>query len=176
MFVDVVSVLIASQRSRPLTLAGAISALFLPGSLIIFLSRPILYATYGLSVVLFLSVAVSFPIVTLCFGICYAPLSAVLKVERLTKGTFVEEEDLDSLLQHEDPLEWPGLLAGGWLANLILYSLAAYSYAHPLRLGATFLLTASILGAIWLVVAVASSLFETWAEARLKRQSTPRAA
>lgn len=159
MIPDALTQLISTQRSRPLSVAVAALALFVPTSLTIFLSRPELYTQLGLNGVILLSVAMSLPIVLLSFGIWWTPLTAILRAQRLVQGGPPQEDDLAKTLSAEDPLEWPCLLTGGWTATLVLFLIAAIAYAHPLRLGATFLLTAAMLFGIWLVLAVASSVY-----------------
>lgn len=165
---EVLADLISTQRNRPLGLAVTVLALFGPASLTIFLSRPSIYAQVGLNGVVLLSISISFPIVMLCFAIWYTPLSALLQVERLTQGKPTEPDDLEAALKSDDPLEWPCLLAAGWTANLILFSIAALAYWRPLRIGATFLLTAAILLGLWLMLLITSFTLYSLAERRLK--------
>ena len=51
---------------------------------------------------------------------------------------------------------------GSWTANLVLYGIAFLAYFHPLRIGATFLLTAAILLAVWFVLFLAGMVFYVW--------------
>ena len=173
MITDSFADLISTQRSRPLSIAVTVLALFVPGSLTLFLSNPDLYTRLGLNGVILFSIAISLPIVMLCFGIWYTPLSAILKAQRLVGGGPAPETDLARILSADDPLEWPCLLAGAWTANLILYLIAALAWSHPLRVGATFLLTAVILLGVWFLLFLASAGFYLWAE---RRAGKPRAA
>lgn len=109
---DSIGALINAQTSRPLSLIVAALALFVPGSLAIFLSKPSLFAMVGLQGVLLLSLAVSLPIVMLCFGIWWTPLQALLQVERMGKGIPDPTGDLVKAVSADDPLEWPCLFAG----------------------------------------------------------------
>jgi hypothetical protein len=168
---DVLTELISTQRSRPLSIAVTVSALFVPASLTLFLSKPELYTTLGLNAVLLLSLGISLPIVMLCFWIWYTPLSALLKAQRLVLGTKGEEGDLAQTLGVEDPLEWPCLLSGGWTANAILFVIAALAYRHPLRIGATFLLTAVILFGVWLLFALLTGAFSSMVQRKWKERS-----
>ncbi len=152
------SVLITSQRSRPLSLVVAAFALFVPGSLTIFLSKPSLFTTLGLQGVLLLSIAISLPIVMLCFGIWYTPLAAILRAQRIVEGIPDPEGDIAKVMSADDQLEWPCLLNGSWTALLVLYAIAAIAYRSPLRIGTTFLLTAAILFVVWVVAWVTSSV------------------
>lgn len=162
--------LFVAQRSRPLSVAVAAMALFVPGYLIIFLSKPSLFETVGLNGVLILSVAISLPILLLCFGLWYSPLSSVLKAQQLLQGQ-PQETDLETIVRNDDPLEWPCLLAGGWTANLLLFGTAAYAYFRPLRIGATFLLLAAILLGIWFLAFAASAAFYLLVEHKWKGRS-----
>ena len=171
MALEMLSDLIATQRSRPLSVAVTVFALFVPASLTIFLSDPALFSSLGLNGVILLSLGISVPIVMLCYGLWYTPLSALWKAQRLFQGQAEPEDDLAKTLNAEDPLEWPCLLAGGWTANLVLYAIAAIAYTHPLRIGATFLLTAAILVVLWLVLGIASTVFYSAAERRWKPSS-----
>ncbi len=67
-------------------------------------------------------------------------------------------------LKGEDPLEWPCLLTGAWTANLIIFSIATVAYYRPIRIGATFLLTAAILLSVWVFLLVVSTVTYFWAE------------
>ena len=154
--------LVATQRNRPLSVAVTAFALFLPASLTIFLSDPVLFTTLGLNGVILLAIAVSLPIVMLCFGIWYTPLTALLKTQHLVQGRETQDQDVAQAVNKEDPLEWPCLLTGSWTATLVLYGIAALSYAHPLRVGATYLLTSAILLGLWLVLFIASAIFSIW--------------
>jgi len=154
--------LIATQRNRPLSVAVTAFALFLPASLTIFLSNPMLFVMLGLNGVILLSMAISLPIIMLCFGIWYTPLSAVLRLQRLVQDKEIRDQDVAEAVSREDPLEWPCLLTGSWTATLVLYGIAARAYTHPLRIGATFLLTAAILFGAWLLAFIASAAFTMW--------------
>ena len=87
---------------------------------------------------------------------------AALKQERINKrlpeafrpGPKPPEPSLVEQATAEDPLEWPTLVMGAWLANGVLYLLVAIAYYRPFLLGATLLLTAGIVFAVWLVLAV----------------------
>ena len=141
----------STQANRPLNLLVAIGSVFLPSSLTILLSDPGIYSSFGLNGVVLLSVSISFPIVLLCSMIWYTPLNVGWETQRNVRGE-EDPKDYAIRLNSQDPLQWPSLLAGAWTANLILYSLAALAHFHPLRLGATYLLTATILMGIWLLM------------------------
>jgi hypothetical protein len=160
---------LTSQRSRPLSVAVVILALFVPASLVVFVARPNLYGAVGLNGVIVLSVAISLPIVLLCYGIWYTPLSAVWRLQKMVAGQALLPPDMATALSDEDPLQWPCVLSGGWTANLVLFVIAAIAYYKPIRIGATFLFTAAILAGMWtllfLASAVAYFLFERkWRE------------
>ncbi len=154
--------LVATQRNRPLSVAVTAFALFLPASLTIFLSDPVLFTTLGLNGVILLAIAVSLPIVMLCFGIWYTPLTTLLKAQQLVQGRETQDQDVAQAVNKEDPLEWPCLLTGSWTATLVLYGIAAFAYAHPLRVGATYLLTAAILSGLWILLFISSAIFSIW--------------
>jgi hypothetical protein len=163
--------LIMPQRNRPLSLVVAAFALFAPGSLTIFLSRPGLFTTVGLHGVLLLSIAVSLPIVMLCFGIWYTPLSAISRAQRLIQG-IPEDADIVKAVSAEDPLEWPCLLTGSWTALLILYVIATIAYSRPIEIGATFLLTATILFVVWVLAMVLSVFLSIVVQRKAKQSSS----
>ena len=164
---DALSGLLTTQRNRPLSIVIAVLSLFAPGSLIIFLARPGLFSQVGLNGVTLLSVCISVPVVLLCYGIWYAPMSTFLKAYRLLQGQ-APQIDFMEALKMDDPLEWPCLLAATWTANLILFSIAAIAYYRPLRIGATLLLTAAILFGVWLILAAVAVIFDTWLERKWK--------
>lgn len=147
--------LLTGQRNRPLSVAVAAFSLFIPTSLTIFLSKPELYARLGLNGVILLSVGMSLPITLLCFGIWYTPLSAIVRIQHLQAGK-KDETDIEKALSAPDMMEWPALLTGGWMANAVLYVLVALAYRHPLRLGATYLVTAGFLFGVWLLMFAAA--------------------
>ena len=147
---------LSAQRSRPFSVAVAVFALFVPSSLTIFLSKPMLFAMLGINGVLLLSVGISLPIIMLCFGIWWTPLTAIRNLQRIQREGSARAPDFETELTAEDPLEWPCLLTGSWTANFILFVVAAIAYYRPLRIGATFLLIAILLGLLWLIVFVLS--------------------
>jgi hypothetical protein len=168
----------SAQSSRPFSLAVAVFALFVPSSLTIFLSNPMLFATLGINGVLLLSVGISLPIIMLCFSIWWTPLTAIRNLERIQREGTARAPDLETELAAEDPLEWPCLLTGSWTANFILFVVAAIAYYRPLRIGATYLLLAALLGSLWLIVSVLSvsvsvSISRKLAAANSPQQITP---
>jgi len=164
---DALSGFLTTQRNRPLSIVIAVLSLFAPGSLIIFLARPGIFSQVGLNGAILLSVCISVPIVLLCYGIWYAPMSTFLKAQRLLQGE-PPQVDFMQALKMDDPLEWPCLLAGAWTANVILFAIAAIAYYRPLRIGATLLLTAAILFGIWLLVAIVAAILDNWLERKWK--------
>jgi hypothetical protein len=84
---DALIELILTHQNRPISIAMVASALFVPSSLTIFLSRPEFYSVLGLNGVILFSLALSLPIVVLCYGICYTPMSAIVKVQKLAAGS-----------------------------------------------------------------------------------------
>jgi hypothetical protein len=164
---DAISALIATQRNKPLSILVAVLALFAPASLTIFLANPRLFATLGVAGVILLSVAISLPIVMLCYAIWWTPLTAILKILRALQGQG-PETDLLRIVTAEDPLEWPCLLGGAWSANVILFVIALISYFHPIRIGATFILTAAILLAFWFLALIATVALDAWIRRRLR--------
>ena len=167
---------VLQQRSQPLSVAVCVAALFLPTTLTIFLSTPSLFQSVGLNGVLVLSFAASLPILMLCFGLWYTPMSVLLSLERLIRGIKDSDDDLATKLNRDDPLEWPCLLSAGWTANALLFVISALAYRHPLRVGATYLLTASILAGLWLIVFVIGAIVSVfahrrWAQMQAKGQS-----
>jgi hypothetical protein len=149
---DAIGTFLSSQRSRPLSVAVAIFALFVPSSLIIFLSKPTLFMALGTNGVILLSVCISLPIVMICFGIWWTPLNTIRDLQRISRQGPPQVSDLQTSVIAADPLEWPCLLTGAWTANLILFVVAALSYFRPLRIGATFLLLAILLVGLWIIV------------------------
>ena len=111
-----------------------------------------------------LSVALSIPIVMVCYSMFYTLFQMSIKVIRSQRG-IPEEQDIERILQAEndDNLEWPALIAGSSSAMLILFSVAGVAYYKDIRIGATFLLLAAILGilnllegaiAVWIILKV----------------------
>lgn len=149
---DAVSTFFSAQRSRPLSVAVAIFALFVPSSLTIFLAKPKLFMAVGVNGVLLLSVCISLPIVMLCFGIWWTPLTAIRDLARIQREGPPKAADFETALTADDPLEWPCLLTASWTANLLLFLVATVAYFRPLRIGATYLLLAALLSASWIVV------------------------
>ncbi|SRR6266487_4676545 len=148
----------------PLSASVAVSAVFLPSSLLVFLTRPDLYDKYGLAGGIFFGAAIGLPMLVVCSLPWYVLLGSAAKLEHLKyraaqaiQGKAVEQEapPVAEAVNRPDPFEWPGLVVGGWVANLVLYGLAARAYYHPLRLGATLLLTVSILVPAWIVLIAA---------------------
>ncbi|MEO6331455.1 MAG: hypothetical protein ABIV11_03625 [Gemmatimonadaceae bacterium] len=91
--------------------------LFAPGSLLIFNARADLYSSIGVNGVLQLSVAISAPVLMLCFMIAWTPLSTMRETIKAHEKPKPETlSDLDSLLSADDPLEWP-CLRNLWVAN-----------------------------------------------------------
>jgi len=156
------STLIAAKGGRPFSVIVGVSALFLPSSLLVYLTRPDLYQRYGIIGGIFFGVAVGLPLVTACCWPWYAFLTAVVKQEAINRriaearGTVQARPQLGVIekLTVEDPLEWPALLSGGWTANIVLYGLVVLAYYRPLLLGATLLLTVGIILAMGLIWAV----------------------
>lgn len=141
-----------------MSVAIAVFALFAPGSLTIFLAKPQLFATVGFNGVLLLSVCISLPIVMLCYGILWTPLTALRQLERIQREGPPRPEDFETQLNTEDPLEWPCLFSAAWTAHAILFVVAAIAYYRPLRIGATFVLIATLLLIVW-VIAMAFSVW-----------------
>jgi hypothetical protein len=164
---EALSALISTQRNKPLSIVVAVLALFAPAFLTIFLSRPDLFSSVGVNGVLLLGVCISLPIVMLCYGIWWTPLSAILKILRALQGQAPETDFLRAVTS-ADPLEWPCLLAGAWSANAIMFVIAVVAYFVPIRVGATFLLVASILFAVWFLVLIATIALETWVRRKFK--------
>ena len=164
---EALSTLISTQRNKPLGIVVAALALFAPASLTIYLAKPQLFSTLGVNGVLLLSVAMSVPIVLLCYSIWWTPLSAILKILRTLQGE-IADTDFLRIVTAEDPLEWPCLLAGAWSANAVMFTIAAVAYFKPIRIGATLLLTAAILFGVWLVVMTATIVLDTWVRRKLK--------
>jgi hypothetical protein len=167
---DLIADLVTPQRSRPLSLSVAVLALFVPASLVIFLAKPSLYGQLGVNGVILLSLAISLPIVLLCFGICYTPLNALWRLQKMVAGQPLVPADMEAALKGEDPLEWPCLLTGAWGANLILFSIAMVAYFKPLRIGATLLLTAVVLLSVWVFLFIVSTVAYIWVERKWKAQ------
>jgi hypothetical protein len=134
--------LLAGQRSRPLSVAVAALSLFVPGSLLLFLTKLELYATMGVNGVILLSLAISLPILLLRYSVWFAFLKGAVDVQRHASGEIApERDDILECLKADDPYEWPCFLMSGWSANGVVSLLAAVAYFKPLRLGATLLLT-----------------------------------
>jgi hypothetical protein len=165
---DAIGTFLSAQRSRPLSVAVAIFALFVPSSLILFLSKPTLFTVLGTNGVILLSVCISLPIVMICFGIWWTPLNAIRDLQRISRHGPPRAADFETSVIAEDPLEWPCLLTGAWSANLILFVVAAVSYFRPLRIGATFLLLAALLVGLWIIVFVLSMALHVSLSRKLK--------
>ena len=154
--------LFLAKGGRPLSVGVTLGAIFLPSSLLVYLTRPDIFHDYGIVGGIFFGAAVGFPVVYACTWPWYALLSSAVKQEKLWQripealapGPGQAEPSITEQVTAEDPLEWPTLLTGGWLANAILYGLVALAYYRPLRLGATLVLTASIVVGAWLVLAI----------------------
>jgi hypothetical protein len=166
--------LLAAKGGRPLGVSVALGAIFLPSSLLVYLTRPDLYQRYGIAGGVFFSAAVGFPVVCACCLPWYSVFWAAVKQESLYRR--ITEAALPTPPQPEptmldkatadDPLEWPTLLTGGWTASGVLYGLVALAYYRPILLGATLLLTVGIVLAVWLVLVVLVS----FALKRLERE------
>ena len=163
-----ISHFVAAQRNRPLSIAVAVSAVFVPSSLIIFLSKPALYTQLGINGVILLSTAISLPILLLCYGLWYTPLKTILQLEQRMKGE-TDEPDLLDALKSDDLLEWPCLFAAGWTTHLILYGVAGFAYFRPIRIGATLLLTAAIIAGVWILVFIGAAVLTTLYERSIDR-------
>ncbi|PYT90144.1 MAG: hypothetical protein DMG36_20985 [Acidobacteria bacterium] len=166
---DALSGLISTQQNKPLSIVVAVLALFAPGALIIFLARPELFASVGITGVILLSICISLPIVMICYGIWWTPLSAIHKILLALRGE-MPETDFLRLVTKADPLEWPCLLAATWSSSVIMFGIAVVAYYVPIRIGATFLLTASILLGTYLIVLILTVALDTWARRKLKQR------
>lgn len=158
---DVIARFLKDQHSRPLSIAVAVGALFCPASLIILIERPGLFFGVPLPTLLLISASLSLPIIVLCYSIFYSPLKAMLDAERKAGGV-EDEEDLVRLLNQDDPLEWPCLLGGAWLAMIAMFVVAVRAYYAPIRIGRSFVMLAGVLGAIWFI-AMLFGLLVRWA-------------
>jgi hypothetical protein len=168
--------LLAAKGGRPLGVMVTLSAIVLPSSLLIYLTRPDLFQRYGIGGGLLFGAAVGFPIVFACCWPWYVLSWATLRQEEISRRAAQAFSPVQppsptptafQKMTAEDPLEWPVLIAGGMTANVVLYSLAARAYYRPLLLGATLLLTVGIIIAVWLVLAVLLN----WGIRRLERQT-----
>ncbi len=126
----------------------------------------------GTNGVLLLSVCLSLPIIMLCFGIWWTPLTAIRDLHRIQRLGPPQAADFDTAVTAEDPLEWPCLLTGSWSANLLLFVVAAIAYFRPLRIGATFLLLAILLFVVWVIVYALSIWLHISLSRKLKAGST----
>jgi len=168
---ELLSTFASSQRNKPLSVAVAIFALFAPSSLIIFLCQPLLFERLGVNGVLLISLAISLPILLLCFGLWWTPLTNIRILQQIKRDGPPKYDNIEAAVTADDPLEWPCLLNGGWTANAVLFSVAAIAYYRPLRIGATFLLVASLLLGVWVLVFLLSS----WAHISLSKAIRERA-
>src|SRR5581483_6237695 len=159
--------LLLGKGSRPLSVSLVISAIFLPSSLLVFLTRPDIYHDYGLVGGIFFGAVIGFPVLIALSLPWFAGLNAALKAESLTERTrlAVAGEVLEKptrpiaeSVNDENPFEWPVIIIGAWFANLVLYGLCVLAFYRPIRLGATLLLTGSIALIIWLLVGIALEL------------------
>jgi hypothetical protein len=84
------------------------------------------------------------------------PIKILINIQLMRAGRQVGQSsgNLADDIAVDDGLEWPILLSSSWMANLILYVMAALAYRHPLRIGATYLRTSGVLLAIWLLLIV----------------------
>ena len=162
------SELVSTQRSRPLSIAVSVCALFIPGALIFYLARPGLFHQVGLQGVILLSVAVSLPVVMLCFSIWYALLSNIVKALRILAGQAEDHATTFAAMFQDDPIEWPALFAGAWSANVVIFVVAVVAYFKPIRIGATFLLVAAMLVATWVLTTLACGIALWWLERRVQ--------
>jgi hypothetical protein len=177
MLAEILNSMLASQRSRPLSIAVVAAAMILPTFLVMFESDPALLPAIGLNAVVLLSLAISLPIVLLCFGFWYTLLKTAWIIQRRIDGNpATTPRDVVQAISVEDPFEWPCLLAGGWTANLALYLLAAVGHFRSLRLGASFLLLGAILLALWVVCFIGCGLLLRAVDRRLARNPVPPAA
>ncbi len=155
--------LFSAKGGRPLGVSVALGAIFLPSSLLLYLTRPDIYERYGLGGGIFFgAAAVGFPILYVCTWPWYTLLQAAIRQENIYRRIpdaaklalpRPEPSTLEKVTA-DDPLEWPTLLTGGWTANGLLYVLVVIAYYRRLALGRTLILTAGIVLAVWLVLAI----------------------
>ena len=155
--------LLAAKGGRPLGVMVTLSAIILPSSLLVYLTRPDLYQRYGIGGGLLFGAAVGFPVVFACCWPWNVLTWAAIKQDEISRRTLEAfgppqpPAPAPTMLQKmtaEDPLEWPILVTGGMTANVVLYVLVALAYYRPLLLGATLLLTVGMIVAIWLALLV----------------------
>jgi hypothetical protein len=101
-----------------LSLSVTIVALFVPTALVIFLERPALFSELGFGNIVLLRLGLSFPIVLICFSLWYAPLAAIVKLQRLMNGwrdrgrepsrKVLERRELRALIPEGLPVEKVG--------------------------------------------------------------------
>lgn len=152
--------LVAAKGGRPLSVASLVSAIFLPSSLLVYLTRPDLFTRFGIVGGLLFGAACGFPVVFACTWPWYALFSAASENERyqrrvldaINNAPIQPEPSLAEKVAIEDPFEWPTLLLGGWTANSVLYLLVAIAYYERILLGATLLLTVAITFGVWVVL------------------------
>jgi hypothetical protein len=174
MLTETVESLFNTQRSRPLSVAVTIAALVLPSFLVVFLSAPELVFRIGLNGTLLLCVAISLPIVLLCFALWYTPVKFLIYAQKSLAGqkSGYSSGDIAKDLNAEEHLEWPLLHSASWTATLLLYIVAALAYRHPLRIGATYLFLSAILFVTWLIALVGSLVLANALEKKLRAQRT----
>lgn len=154
---DLLTALVGTQRSRPLSISVAVASLLAPGTLVIYLARPEFFWRLGLPKVATISAIVSLPLLMISFGIFHGPLSAIRRAEALVANGGVEPGLMEALTA-DDPLEWPCVLAGAWLTTWVLYVVAAVAYFKPIRIGLTLLLVAGILFSVWILASVVTGV------------------
>ena len=162
--------MIGMQRERPLSLAAVVSALALPGLLLLHLTHPAIIVTYPTIITLLVAASISVPILLLCFAYWYSMVQALALAQRVVSGTDARKprEPIERALAKADPLEWPCFLAGGYQANLLLYILVAVAYLRPIRLGASLLFAALILIGLWMLELVVLGIAIAWVKRRCR--------
>lgn len=108
-----------STKEKPFMVAMAIAGIILPTSLMIFLTKPDLFVSWPITKVLLLAAAIGAPglILSMCIVTVYNP-------------------------------EWDYFVKLGTAAlftNLFHFGIAAYAYFRPLRIGASYIVMATIL-------------------------------
>jgi hypothetical protein len=163
---ETLSTFLSERRDRPLSIAVAVLALFVPSTLTLFLSHRELFAQLGTHGVVLLAIGLSLPIELGCFSLFWTLLSGVQGLEQLSRGVAVTSPTIEDAVAGKDQYEWPSLLAGGWVSTCILYAIAAVAYFKRISVGRTYLLVASGTWLVWIVL----FLLVVWAQRLVKRR------
>lgn len=153
---DLLAVFLTPHRSRPVSLAACAGSLFVPGTLIVFLTRPELFFRLDIARFLLLVLTISVPLIALCYSLFYTALAMVYHTS--LEAQKAAGMDVSAAADAEDLFQWPSLMAGAWLAMVIQFVTAVVAYERPIQLGATLIAVAKWLLGIWVLEMVIVSV------------------